>query len=118
MILFLNCSFSDHVEVALTTGTKQKPVWKSVAGRDVLAIAVRVLKSRRKTMYDLTSIVVVPGPGPFSRVRAGVTVANTLAFALGIPLEALKFGKLRRVRGVLAPHYSKPPNITKSLKRP
>lgn len=113
MVLWINSTFPDHVEVALTIGVEQTPIWKSIVGRDVLAAAMGVLKRKKKNITHLTSIVVVPGPGPFSRVRAGVTVANTLAFALSVPLWTLRAGKLRRVRGVLAPHYGKPPNITK-----
>ncbi len=113
MFLWLNSTFPDHVALALTETAGSRFRWQQVTGRDVLAAAVKTLKSRRKTLGDLTGVVVVPGPGPFSRVRAGVTVANILSFALAVPLWALRNGKLRRVRGVLAPSYGKPPNITK-----
>lgn len=118
MFLFLNCTFPDHVRLALTAGSAETPIWENVPGRDVLAVAAGVLKKHRKTLRDCTGIVVVPGPGPFSRVRAGVAVANTLAFTLDIPLWALRSGKLCRVRGALAPIYGKRPNITFPRERP
>lgn len=117
MFLFLNSCFPDHVEVALTSNQKHPPVWKSIAGRDALGAAVCLLAARRRTLRDLVSVVVVPGPGPFSRVRAGVTVANTLAFAFDIPLFALRNGNRARVRAALVPIYGKKSNITKPRRK-
>lgn len=34
---------------------------------------------------DLNGIVTKKGPGPFTGLRVGVTIANALAFGLGIP---------------------------------
>lgn len=45
------------------------------------AIAAALKKSKRK-FTDIGRIVAVSGPGPFSSIRIGVTVANTLALCL------------------------------------
>lgn len=48
-----------------------------------------LLARNRYTLKDLTRIVVVSGPGPFSAVRIGVTVAHVLSYALNIALYGL-----------------------------
>ncbi len=117
--LYLNSTFADHIEVALSKTAQANPPWQQVPGRDVLAAAVGIIlrakrkRSREALLSDLTGVVVVPGPGPFSRVRAGVSVANTLSFARDLPVWTLRAGKLRRMRGLVMPHYGKEPNITK-----
>lgn len=58
-----------------------------------------LLKSVHVQLKDVRRIVVVIGPGPFSAVRIGCTVANTLSYILSIPvhgLSALDIWKLRR----------------------
>jgi hypothetical protein len=118
MFLFLNSTFPDRVEVALTKSINVASRWKRYATRDVLAAAMRELRARRKNARDLRGIVVTVGPGPFSRVRAGVVVANTLSFALRIPLWAVKAdGRTVRARIPLTPSYGKLPTITTPRKR-
>ena len=116
MFLWINSTFADHVDVALTATTKTAPPWTSIPGRDVLAAVMQMLKSKKKTLTDLTGVAVVPGPGPFSRVRAGVVVANTLAFSLGIGLYRIQKKRIARARVPLLPRYGAPPHITKPKK--
>lgn len=81
-----------------------------------------VLKKARIGFEDIDRIVVARGPGAFTGLRIGVTVANTLAMALKKPLFTvkrieqnvllLKPSQLRKEFPAV-PKYSKPPNITK-----
>lgn len=48
-----------------------------------------LLAKKRKAFRDIRKIIVIVGPGPFSAVRIGVTVANTLAYSLGARLFGL-----------------------------
>lgn len=41
------------------------------------------------TINDLNEIIVVNGPGSFTGVRIGVTIAKTLAYTLNIPIKPL-----------------------------
>lgn len=61
----------------------------------------KFLKKQRIVLKDIKKIEAAAGPGPFSKVRTGVAVANALAFGLGIKHRIIK------------PFYGKSPNITK-----
>jgi tRNA threonylcarbamoyl adenosine modification protein YeaZ len=48
-----------------------------------------LLASQGETVSDVRSIRVHAGPGGFTRVRIGVVTANTLAFALRVPVKGV-----------------------------
>ena len=45
-----------------------------------------LLKQHGKHLSDVGGIVVFKGPGSFTGLRIGITVANTLAYALHVPI--------------------------------
>lgn len=47
-----------------------------------------LLKEANKTWKDLTHIFVVKGPGAYTSLRVGITIANSLAWTLKIPMGA------------------------------
>ncbi len=44
------------------------------------------VEAQGKKLRDLTGVVVFRGPGSFTGLRIGITVANTLAYADGFPI--------------------------------
>ncbi len=72
--------------------------------QDILFFLHEILNQKGRSLNDLTEIEVNPGPGSFTGTRVGVTIANTLAFALKIKVNGRKPPVL--------PIYSSPPNIT------
>ncbi|MCX6781988.1 MAG: hypothetical protein NTW66_02630 [Candidatus Magasanikbacteria bacterium] len=71
---------------------KEKKVWiKEVSSwaKSLLACLEFVLKKHRRKINDLSGVAVVVGVGRFTAERIAATVANTLAFALNIPVVAL-----------------------------
>ncbi len=66
----------------------------------LLPLIDEILKKNKKTLKDLSAIEVNPGPGSFTGTRVGVTVANSLGFALQIPVNGKK-GK------IVLPKYEK-----------
>lgn len=100
--------------------------------RDRTSLLGFVVKKWPTVNRVLRAVYVIPGPGNFSTVRTAVTLANTLGFALGIPVvavrsrvgeapeqtfrRAVKNTKRHPVNTRVKPVYGREPNITKSKK--
>ena len=93
MILYINTKDRKVITVALKD---KKKVVKSLSeeneyGSQVLLPLISKLLDREKMIFkDLEGIVVETGPGSFTGLRVGVSVANALGFALGIPVNGKK----------------------------
>jgi tRNA threonylcarbamoyladenosine biosynthesis protein TsaB len=99
--------------------------WES--GRELsdqlLARLTDFIHDHHHTLTDLTGIVIFSGPGSFTSLRIGHTVANALADSLGIPVvgvmgdDWLEQGRSLAANtqlGVPAlPHYGAEAHITK-----
>lgn len=87
------------------------------------------LKKNKLKLVDIKKIVVNRGPGSFTSVRLGIVFANTLSFALNIPVSGiynlelkkkedyLKLSKLKFAKNFIKPYYDREPDITKSKKK-
>ena len=81
-----------------------------------------LLETKAKTINDIEGIVAFVGPGSFTGLRIGLTVANTLAYALNIPIAGgqepnwLETGIETLInkpsREVVMPEYGAAPHIT------
>ena len=85
-------------------------------GEVLLEIINDFLKSAKVNLKQLQAITVVIGPGSFSSLRIGVVVANTLAWALKIPVFGLKAGELKNERELFKIINNKLKNIRKRFK--
>lgn len=56
----------------------------------LLPLIEKLLKSQKLEFKDLKRIEVEKGPGSFTGLRVGVSVANALGFALGVPVNGKK----------------------------
>lgn len=83
----------------------------------------RLLDQQKAAWGDLAGIVVFRGPGSFTGLRIGVTVANTIAYAQHIPIVGTQ-GEQWAQKGAdalaggrddkqVVPEYGAPANITK-----
>jgi len=85
-----------------------------------------LLAAQHKQFEDLEGIVGFAGPGSFTGLRIGLTVANALAYGLGVPIVASKGeqwiqdGVARLQKGeadqVALPEYGAPVHITQQKK--
>ncbi len=81
-----------------------------------------LLAGQQKDMHDIDGIVVFEGPGSFTGLRIGITVANALAYGLDAKIVAaadpdwLETGIARLLAGesqpVAVPEYGAAPHIT------
>ena len=62
-------------------------------GQLVLPFVEALLKEHHLQLSDLTGIEVNQGPGSFTGLRVGITIANTLGFLLSIPVNNKKVGE-------------------------
>lgn len=99
IILYIDTSNNKKTEVGLEiNGIKKNLVeeadnWTS---QQVLPLIEEILKDNRLEFTDLTGIKVHAGPGSFTGVRVGVTVANILSWYYNIPVN----GSLKPVEPV------------------
>lgn len=88
--LMINTTRYGEVEVSLKE-TKAILTSKQKYGSQVLlSLIEKALKKARVSIQDLTGINVETGPGSFTGLRIGVSVANALGFALGVPVNGKK----------------------------
>ncbi|HJQ08378.1 MAG TPA: tRNA (adenosine(37)-N6)-threonylcarbamoyltransferase complex dimerization subunit type 1 TsaB [Candidatus Saccharimonadales bacterium] len=81
-----------------------------------------ILKTHGKSLQDVQGIVCFQGPGSFTGLRMGLTVANVLAYGLGIPIvatmdEGWVIKGIQRLQAgeddkITLPHYGAPVHVT------
>ena len=130
MILVIQTNIVGHLSVWLINGRGQiitslqrRIKWH---GSEQLLRLINQLIGRR--WPRVKKIIVVRGPGPFTAVRTGLVVANTLAWLRSIPVIGVVYDykltikdfpiltklKLHRSKNIIYPWYGKEPNITKA----
>ena len=69
----------------------EKKVQISINSHSVYTMPMikEILESNNLTTKDLKQIEVVNGPGSFTGVRLGVTIAKTLSYTLSIPIKTI-----------------------------
>ena len=85
-----------------------------------------LLKSQGKDWHDIDGIICFQGPGSFTGLRIGLTVGNTLAYGLEVPIVAtqtddwikhgIKILKNGEADELALPHYGAPAHITQQKK--
>lgn len=89
-VLLIDTSDSQEVAVGLKIGGKTTYLRSGATvlkAQMVLPLTAKILKKQKVNLSDLTGIEVNTGPGSFTGLRVGVAVANTLGWALGIPVN-------------------------------
>src|SRR5215204_506055 len=96
-ILFIDTSSNKRVKVGLEIDGKREMVEQDIDHRRaqiVLPIIEELLAKHKLTTKDITAITVNAGPGSFTGLRVGVTIANTLGFLLQVPINGQKPGEM------------------------
>jgi tRNA threonylcarbamoyladenosine biosynthesis protein TsaB len=99
---------------------------------DILNVFEGLYKEAEKSFNDTQGVIVSSGPGSFTGLRIGLSVANTFAYSLDIPIVGVSaakntddllitgkkaLDKLKKFEKVVAPVYGSEPNITKPKKK-
>jgi tRNA threonylcarbamoyladenosine biosynthesis protein TsaB len=113
--------FEDESRLAYTAWMAHRELAETIQGK-----MESMLKSRDKKISDLNAIAAFKGPGSFTGLRIGLTVANAMAYGLNIPIVAtegddwLKNAIIILLKGgnekIITPEYGSPPNITQPKK--
>jgi tRNA threonylcarbamoyladenosine biosynthesis protein TsaB len=97
VILCIDTSDNKEIKVGLTIDGKehlmQKPLDRQKA-QVVLPLLDELLKEHKLTVNEITEITVTAGPGSFTGLRVGVTIANTLGFLLKVPINGKEVGEM------------------------
>lgn len=129
MILFIDTSDFNNLTLALVHGPIVKLHVANVAFNEnykTNLMLEKFLKHQKVAPKDLSKIIVCSGPGSFTGIRVGVSLAQALGFALHIPVIAISkskvpedIRKLSTVKGgkSLVMNYGQKPNITKAKKK-
>lgn len=96
MKLYIDTSHSEKIIVGLDdkrfeTSARQEKSQK------LLPFIGELLKKKGKKIEDITEIKVNTGPGSFTGLRIGVSVANTLGWFLGVPVNGKNLRKRESV---------------------
>jgi tRNA threonylcarbamoyladenosine biosynthesis protein TsaB len=59
----------------------------------VLPLIQKILQQHNLQLANIQKITVNPGPGSFTGVRVGLSIANALGFLLKIPVNQLPIGQ-------------------------
>jgi tRNA threonylcarbamoyladenosine biosynthesis protein TsaB len=113
--------YDSHTQLAYETWQAHRELAKTIHHK-----IVDLLKAQNKQLSDIQGVVCYQGPGSFTGLRIGLTVANTLAYGLRIPIVAtqdsswLKQGISRLQKGEndsqALPFYGADAHITQQKK--
>lgn len=100
MRLYIDTSSNQRTIVRLGDKelSRSSRVWHSQV---VLPMIATMLRRQGATLSDITEIEVNPGPGSYTGLRVGVSIANALGYALKIPVNGKRVSSL----GIVEPIY-------------
>ena len=120
MIILLDTSTSTCFLTIVNGENRQDFEWE--AGRTLARNLLKFLEEKTGDLHLISDIGVMKGPGSFTGLRIGLTVVNTLADSLNIPIVGamgdnwrdLALDKLRSGENekIVMPEYGAAANIT------
>jgi len=93
MKLFIDTADSDKTIIGLGNQRWEFKT-KKHKSQKLLELIDQALKKQKKRLKNITEIEVNLGPGSFTGLRVGISVANALGWALKIPINGKKIGEL------------------------
>jgi tRNA threonylcarbamoyladenosine biosynthesis protein TsaB len=90
LVLFIDTTNNKEVSVGLKIKGKEfikKQPLDTRKAQVVLPMLDEMLKAHHLSLENINAIEVNPGPGSFTGIRVGLSIANTLGFLLHIPVN-------------------------------
>ena len=90
MILWINTSDRKKIEVALKKEgeiVNSKFAENDFGSQVLLNLIIDILKEKNLKFSDLRGIEIEKGPGSYTGLKVGASVANALGFSLSIPVN-------------------------------
>lgn len=129
MILFIDSSEYEQLRFGIIDPEKNKAIQEKIKitypeTEKTLTHLDQFLKVSKVKLDQVQKIIVVSGPGSFTGIRVGVSMALAFSFAKDIPLFSLTQEKvptkltdlvklkLKKVNSEFDPEYGAEPNIT------
>ena len=84
--LYIDTSNTQKITVGIGENKVEEDA-KQERSQKLLSIIERELNNNRLKLEDIDSINVNVGPGSFTGLRVGISVANALGWSLGIPVN-------------------------------
>lgn len=96
MILIINTTDRNKIDIGLYHQNQLEMFnFETVSQSDDLLVALEgILKNKKLTLNNIKTILVNQGPGSYTGVRLGITLANTLAWSLNIPVIGYRDGDM------------------------
>ena len=96
-ILIIDTADNKKNTVGLKIGNKEYLLTENIPSNKeqvILLMIDKILKKYRVEPEDLSAIQINVGPGSYTGLRVGLAIANTLSFALKIPVNGKKIGEI------------------------
>lgn len=92
MKLYIDTSKPDQILIKLDNKEFSSEA-RNNASQKLLPLIEQSLSEQGKQLGDITSIEVYPGPGSFTGLRVGGSIAQALAWSLRIPVNGVDLHK-------------------------
>ncbi len=96
-ILSIDTSSNEKISVGIQIGEERFLLTRKITkqrAQVVLPMIEALLKKHKLKLTDIDEIWVETGPGSFTGLRVGVSIANALGYALNIPVNGMPLGTL------------------------
>ena len=94
-ILYIDTSSNEKISVGIQTGKERFFLRRKITKQKaqvVLPMIDALLKKHKLSLKDIDEISVETGPGSFTGLRVGVSIANALGYALNISVNGMPLG--------------------------
>lgn len=95
IVVIIDTSSNQEITVGIRVDGKEY-IKKEKIGKQkaqvVLPLIEQLLKEHKLKLSDINAINVNTGPGSFTGLRVGISIANALSYALNIPVNKGRIG--------------------------